>query len=65
MVYNTEEDIQWIKRDLWTMQSFWIHYQPRIIYSPPTGHAYVEPNIMVEGKRFRVVDSFVYMCKHT
>ena len=31
------------------------------MYTPPIGLPYVEPNIMVEGKKLKVTDSFVYL----
>ena len=33
----------------------------KVMYTPPIGQVYVEPNITVEGNRFGVVDSFIYL----
>ena len=33
----------------------------KVVYTPPIGQVYVEPNITVEGNRLGVVDSFVYL----
>ena len=33
----------------------------KVMYTPPIGQVYVEPNIAVEGNRLGVVDSFVYL----
>ena len=33
----------------------------KVMYTPPIGQVYDEPNITVEGNRLGVVDSFVYL----
>jgi hypothetical protein len=33
----------------------------KVMFTPPPGHPYVEPNIFVEGTKLDVVDSFVYL----
>ena len=32
-----------------------------VMFAPAVGQAYIEPNILVQGKRLKVVDSFVYL----
>ena len=44
--------------------AFWSNHQPeksKVMYTPPIGQVYVEPNITVEDNRLAVVDSFVYL----
>ena len=33
----------------------------KVMYTPPPGQGYIEPNIYVQGTRLKVVDTFVYL----
>ena len=65
LVANTEEDMQLIM-DIFSRAclAFGLTInlkKTKVMYTPPIGQVYVEPNITVEGNRLGVVDSFVYL----
>jgi hypothetical protein len=65
LVAHTEEDMQMIMDKLsGACNVFGLTISLKktyTMYTPPIGLPYVEPNIMVEGKRLNVADSFVYL----
>ena len=65
LVAHTEEDMQMIMDKLSSAcTAFGLTISLKktyAMYTPPIGLPYVEPNIMVEGKRLKVTDSFVYL----
>ena len=65
LVANTEQDMQLIM-DIFSRAclAFGLTInleKTKVMYTPPIGQVYVEPNITVEGNRLGVVDSFVYL----
>ena len=65
LVANTAEDMQLIM-DIFSRACLVFGLtinlkKTKVMYTPPIGQAYVEPNITVEGNRLGVVDSFVYL----
>ena len=65
LVTHTEEEMQKIMDKLSSAcTAFELTISPKktyAMYTPPIGLPYVEPNIMVEGKKLKVTDSFVYL----